>query len=170
MNVFEFAMKMEVDGKAYYEQMAAATSQPGLRSIFTQLAEDEQKHFETFVALNDGRSAKMAATSILDGIENVFSRLTEDASALGKELKDLDAYQHAMKLESDSFRFYEEIAEKEQDSKIKELLLQIAGEEHKHFNLIANLFNFINAPNEYLAWREFSNLDEFHQFGRDVDA
>lgn len=168
MNVFEFAMKMEVDGKAYYEQMAAATNQPGLRSIFMQLAEDEQKHFETFVALNDGRSAKMAATTILDGIENVFARLSENASAIEKGKKDLDAYRHAMKLEEDSFRFYEENAEKEQDTKVKELLLQIAGEEHKHFNLLANLFSFVNAPNEYLAWGEFSNLDEFHQFGRDV--
>jgi len=170
MNVFEFAMKMEVDGKAYYEQMAAATTLPGLRSVFTQLAADEQKHFETFVSLNDGRSAKMAATPILDGIENVFARFTQDASAIEKEKKDLGAYEHAMKLETDSFRFYEEIAEKEQNPKIKELLLQIAEEEHKHFNLLANLFNFINAPNEYLAWSEFSNLDEFHQFGRDVDA
>jgi hypothetical protein len=27
----------------------------------------------------------------------------------------------------------------------------------------------VNAPNQYLAWREFSNLDEFRNFGRDVD-
>jgi len=170
MNVFEFAMKMEIDGKDYYEKMAASTRQPGLKKIFTQLAEDEQKHFETFAALNAGKSPAMAATGILDTVDNVFQNLPRDGSALQGEAGDLEAYRHAMKLESDSFRFYEDAAAKESNAEIKALLLQIAGEEHKHFNTLANLFNFLNAPNQYLAWREFSNLDEFHQFGRDVDA
>jgi len=74
-----------------------------------------------------------------------------------------------MKLETDSFRLYEDAAAKEKDPGIKALLLKIAGEEHKHFNVLGNIFNFVNAPNQFLAWREFSNLDEFHQFGRDVD-
>jgi hypothetical protein len=29
---------------------------------------------------------------------------------------------------------------------------------------------FANAPNQYLAWGEFSNLEEFRQFGREVDG
>lgn len=32
-----------------------------------------------------------------------------------------------------------------------------------------NVFDFANAPSEYLAWGEFCNLEEFRQFGRDVD-
>ena len=49
------------------------------------------------------------------------------------------------------------------------VLLRIAEEEHEHFNILENVFNFVNAPNQYLAWGEFSNLDEFRNFGRDVD-
>jgi len=53
---------------------------------------------------------------------------------------------------------------------VRSLLLKIAGEEHKHFNILENIFHFVNAPNQYLAWGEFSNLDEFRQFGRQVDG
>ena len=74
-----------------------------------------------------------------------------------------------MKLEAESFRLYENAAGQESDANIKSLLLKIAAEEHKHFNILENLFNFINAPNQQLAWAEFSNLDEFRQFGRDLD-
>jgi len=83
---------------------------------------------------------------------------------------DIAAYRHAMKLEADSFRLYEEAAAKEQRAVVKELLLKIAEEEHKHFIVLENIYHFVNAPNQYLAWGEFSNLGEFRQFGRDVDS
>jgi len=171
MNVFDFAMKMETDGKAYYEKLARETSLSGLRGIFTQLAADEAKHYEIFAALKSGGQApSMRETTILEEVKNVFAGLSREATALQGAQADLAAYQQAMKLESDSFRLYEDAAAKEQNAGVKALLLQIAGEEHKHFNVLANIFQFVNAPNQYLAWREFSNLDEFHQFGRDVDA
>ena len=57
MNVFDFALKMEVDGKAYYEKLAKKTDQPGLKTIFTRLAEDEQKHYDIFQELKAGAKA-----------------------------------------------------------------------------------------------------------------
>ena len=45
MNVYDFALKMELDGKAYYQQLAGKTSLAGLKNIFLQLAADEQKHY-----------------------------------------------------------------------------------------------------------------------------
>jgi rubrerythrin len=74
-----------------------------------------------------------------------------------------------MKLEADGVRFYEDAARREEDAELKELLLRLAEEERRHFNVVENVYRYVNAPNEYLAWAEFSNLDEFHAFGRDVD-
>jgi rubrerythrin len=170
MNVFDFAMKMEVDGKAYYEKLAKKTDLAGLKTIFTRLAEDEQKHYDIFQELKAGAKAPaMPETTILNEAKNIFEELPKGAPALKDLAGDLEAYQHAMKLETDSFRLYEDAAAKEKDPGVKALLLKIAGEEHKHFNVLGNIFHFVNAPNQFLAWREFSNLDEFHQFGRDVD-
>src|SRR5512134_3072820 len=108
MNVFDFAMQMEVDGKAYYEKLAGQASLPGLRAIFARLAADEQKHFEIFRALRSGdRVPVMQDSTALADARNIFAELPkgEEGAAGGKD--DLEAYQHAMKLEADSFRLYE---------------------------------------------------------------
>lgn len=170
MNVFDFAIKMELDGKGFYEQLARGTKLVGLRNIFLQLAADERKHYEIFLALKGrGRPAAMEDTPALEQAKNVFEDLLARKETLGPVKGDLEAYLHAMKLEEESFRLYEGAAEKEKDRGVRELLLRIAGEEHKHFNILQNIYDFANAPSQYLAWGEFSNVAEFHQFGRDVD-
>lgn len=170
MNILDFAMQMEEDGKAYYEKMAGQTEHPGLKTIFKQLARDEQKHYEIFQALKaSGSTPEMQDTDIIEESKNVFQELPQEGQVLKGIEGDLAAYKHAMKIEADSFRLYEDAAAKEDDAATKKLLLKIAGEEHKHFNVLENVYQFVNAPNQYLAWREFSNLDEFRQFGRDVD-
>ena len=169
MNVYDFAMKMELDGKAYYEQLAAATKVTGLRNIFLGIAEDEQKHYEIFQALKNQEAPAMTESTALENARNVFEKLIAEKPVAGPTGDDLAGYRHAMKLEAESFRFYEEVAIHTPDPGIKQLLSRIAGEERKHFNILRNVFDFVNAPNQYLAWAEFSNLDEFRNFGRDVD-
>jgi len=170
MNVFDFAMEMEDNGYEYYTGLARATTLPGLKTIFTGLAEDEKKHLEIFRALKEGTPAPaMNGSAALDTAKNVFLLLPRGAERLQGLTDTLPAYKHAMQLEADSFRFYEEAAAKESDPEVKALLLKIAGEEHKHFNIIENIYHFVNAPNQHLEWGEFSNLGEFRQYGRDTD-
>ena len=162
MNVFDFAMKMEQDGKAYYEKLARQTSLPGLKTIFKRLAEDEQKHYEIFQELKtSGSVPAMQDSTIIAEAKNVFEQLSKEEEPL-KDLNEvLAAYQHAMKIESESSRFYEKAAGEEKNPAIQKLLARIADEEQKHFNVLENIYHFVNAPNQYLAWGEFSNLEEF---------
>ena len=171
MNVFDFAMEMEDAGHEYYLSLAREATLPGLRTIFTSLAEDEWKHCEIFRKLKAGSQAQpIPETGSLDTAQNVFSLLPRGDETL-KDMKGvLEAYTHAMKLEAKSFRFYEDAAAKESNAGVKSLLLQIAAEERKHFNILENIYNFVNAPNQHLEWGEFSNISEFRQFGRDADS
>lgn len=170
MNVFEFAKKMELDGKSYYEKLAAESPIPGLRTIFTRLAADEQKHYEIFQALQTERErgATMEDTEVLELAHNVFENLLSGGQ-ISSFQGDLEGYRHAMKLEAESVRLYEDAAGEESREEVKSLLLRIAEEEKKHFSILENIYDFANAPNQYLAWREFTNLGEFRQFGRDTD-
>ncbi|MBI5743626.1 MAG: ferritin family protein [Elusimicrobia bacterium] len=170
MNVFEFAIKMELAGQEFYEKLARGVPHAGLKSIFSQLAADEQKHYKIFSALKaQHREAAMADTPALEQAKTIFRDLLAQKDPAGPVKGDLEAYRYAIKLEADSFRLYEEAAAKEKDQGVKGLLLRIAGEEHKHFEILQNIYDFVNAPNQYLAWGEFSNLGEFRQFGRDTD-
>lgn len=64
---------------------------------------------------------------------------------------------------------FSEYVEKTESGKIKPMLQAITEEENWHLEDFQNVYDFINAPNQYLAASEFSNLDEFHNFGRSVD-
>jgi rubrerythrin len=161
MNVFDFAMQMEMDGKAHYEKLAAGTPVAGLNKIFIMLAADEQKHFETIQAMKSGGLDSIAGSTALDEARNVFQELMNDGGSLGGLKKDLDGYRHAMKIEADSVKLYEDMAKKENRENIVQLLLKIANEEKKHYNIIENLYDFVLAPENFLAWGEFSNLKEF---------
>ena len=170
MNVFDFAIKMELDGKAFYEKLAQGTNIAGLQTIFSRLAADEQKHYEIFLALKGQTQATaMEDTTVLELARNVFEELLGQKESLGPLKGDLEGYRFAMKVEADSYRLYEDAAQKERNQDVKSLLLRIADEEHKHFSILQNIHDFVNAPNQYLAWGEFSNIGEFRQFGRDVD-
>jgi len=160
MKVFDFAMKMELDGKAYYEGLATDAIDTGLKNIFSTLASDEQKHYEIILALKAGTKLKMDDSAVLETAKNLFEQMLPDKSLAGTLKKSLDGYQYARKIEADSIRFYEEMAKKEDDPEIVQLLLRIANEEKKHFNILDNLCDFVAAPESFLAWGEFSNLKE----------
>jgi rubrerythrin len=160
MNVFDFAMKMELQGKACYENLAASTQQMGLRTIFNGLAADEQKHYDLFRDLKEGKAWSMTDSKMLDQAKNVFSDLVRDKERLGELHEDLDAYRLALKLEADSVKLYEDMAKKEQDPDTVTLYLKLANEEKKHFNIVENICDFVMRPKYYLEWREFSNLHE----------
>lgn len=162
MKILEFAMKMEVDGKAYYEQLAKQTLQPGLETIFLNLAADEQKHYEIFQKLiNNRQDLAMQESTILATAQNIFVNLQkENSGGFTGEAESLAAYQHAMKLEADSVRLYEQAAAEETDPSRKALLLKIAAEERNHFNILENIFLFISAPDQYPAWAESGSRDD----------
>ncbi len=161
MNVFDFALEMELDGKAHYERLAEGTPVQGLKNIFTMLAADEQKHYETIQALKSGDYEAMADSAALDEAKNVFQVLLSEKTIIGGLRKDLDGYHYAMHVEADSVKLYEDMAKKESSAECVQLLLKIANEEKKHYNIMENLYDFVLAPQNYLAWAEFSNLKEF---------
>ena len=160
MNIFEFAMKMELDGKAYYEKLAAETAVAGLKTIFVNLAADEQKHYDTILAIKSGTSGAMADSTVLKETKNLFADLIGDKNIVGSLKRSLDGYDHARKIEADSVRFYEDAAGKENHPDTVKLLLRIANEEKEHYNIMDNLYDFTLAPQNFLAWGEFSNLKE----------
>ncbi|MCW8860516.1 MAG: ferritin family protein [Deltaproteobacteria bacterium] len=162
MNIYEYAMKMELDGKAFYEKLAAETESEGLRKIFSELADDEQKHYDIFRQLKEQESvSSMADSTALEGARSLFADLQVNQSEQHLLKSNLDAYQYAMKAEKESAKLYQDAADKEKDEAVKNLLQKMAVEERKHLHILENIFDFVNAPNQSLVWAEFSNLNEF---------
>ncbi|MFO7811976.1 MAG: ferritin family protein [Pelovirga sp.] len=171
MDIFDFAIKMETDAESYYRNLAEQTDIEGISNIFLDLAADEKKHFEIFKSMKERPGAAvMRDSEALSRAKNTFETLMQEKPEVSHLQGNLDAYRHAMKIEAEAARVYREALSHETSPEVKNLLQRVIEEEQKHYNIIENLYDFVNAPNEYLAWGEFSNLEEFRNFGRDTDA
>ena len=161
MNIFDCAIKMEEDARGHYEMLAKATTVPELKNIFTLLAGAEKEHYETLKKMRERVDPASAQFASLNDAACAFKKLL-DRRQLMEELKDdLDAYQHVVKEEGESIKFYEELAAKAENEETSKLLRMIAEEERRHLSIVENIYAFIEAPKTYLAWGEFSNLRDY---------
>ncbi len=165
MKILRFAQEIDQSALRFYEEMASRTNNPGVSTIFRMLAEDEAallKRHRARAARTDGYDA-----AALDKGVNVFEQLRRREDQLHVE-DDVAAYRLALDAERDVLRQYRSAAQAEKHPAVKKLLTAIARDEQQHVMELEGLYDFANAPNHYLAWGEFSNLGEFHNYGRDV--
>jgi rubrerythrin len=160
MNVFDFAIRMEEDGMKLYEKLAEEAHEPELKTIFNLLAAEERKHRNIFVAMKKGEDPSTAESIALENARTAFRKLMERKDPVEILQKDPDGYRHSIKAEEDFIRLYEDLAGKEQNGHVADLLRRIADEERRHLNIMENIFDFMESPRTFLAWGEFSNLNE----------
>lgn len=160
MDVFEFAMKIELEGKAWYEKQAETTQNPRLRSILLEMAQDEQEHYELFKRMKDegGFSGGTPSSDVLDKVKVFFEEMSiEEANAFPSA--EVEAWKQLRDNEGNAEKFYREKAAEATDEKTRAALEQIADEEHKHFQLIENMISFLTEPQGWLEnaeWRGMS--------------
>ena len=163
MSIFEFAMQMELDGKAYYEELAAKTEVPQLKKVLLEMASDEQKHYKLFKAMNEdegGAYDTEQATKIFASTSNVFEELKASGEqyTFGDDIR--DAWISARDVEKKAEAFYLQKADEVDDADQKQTLLAIAKEELKHWTVIDHVINFLDQPGTYLENAEWGDLGD----------
>lgn len=164
MSVYDFAMQMELDGKQYYTEQAAKTGLPELRDILLQLAQDEQRHYEIFRALKEGRQAEYVEkdrTTILRSVKNVFDTLKAQNKDFQFPPDARGVWVKAQEIEKKSEDFYREKADEVGDEDQKRILHKIADEERRHWITIEHVIQFLDRPHHWLEDAEWNNLEDF---------
>ncbi len=163
MNIFEFAMRMERDGKAFYEEKAARTTDAELKKMFTMLAEEEERHFKFFKRLRDGEIDQAVQeiprnSKTLSQAKNIFQELSQrkESTPFGEDL--VSAWTEAMWIEEKAERFYREKAEQETDETQKKLLHLIADEERTHIHMIDGILTYLKYPESFAGSAQFKNF------------
>jgi rubrerythrin len=161
MNIIEFAMKMESDGRAFYEKQAAASKTKEIREIFQYLAEEEQRHYLFFKSLADGDVE--VASKALDGgsikiTKNIFVQLIEEnkTKRFGDDVR--AAWTEALRIEERAVKMYSEETAKESDPERKRLLQRIADEERNHVYLCDNMLSFMADPQGFADSQDFASF------------
>ncbi len=164
MNVFEYAMKMETDGRQFYLDHAEKAATPELKRILLELADDELKHYNLFKALHDGQPAeykKAEKTTILTTVKNVFEAMKASNKDYRFPSDAGRAWQEALEVEKKSEAFYRQKANEVTHANEKTILNSVADEEHRHWVTLNNVIQFLGRPKNWLADAEWSNLEEY---------
>ncbi len=167
MDIIEFAMKMELDGKAYYEKLSSSTANKELKKILNELAEEENRHYEYFRRLKSdphdmSGGSDLRGSKTLDKARNIFEQLAALKREEPFEEDIVSAWTHALRNEEKSEAFYKEKAEKEPDEKRKKLLLKIADEENNHKHMVSGVIMYMKSPGTFIdsaQYKDFRSLE-----------
>ncbi|OHB54796.1 MAG: hypothetical protein A2Y12_04045 [Planctomycetes bacterium GWF2_42_9] len=124
--IFDFAIAKEVQANALYLALASKVDDPALKSVFTQLAEEELEH-----------KAKLELEEMKLGLV-VKQDATADDQAyaenvkLSQEINYTDVLNICIQKEREAFRLYVDLSWTVRQPLAREMLLQLAEEEAKH--------------------------------------
>ena len=160
MDIYKYAMQMEVDGRDFYLDMMKKTNNKGLKNILTMMADSEAKHYNVILDMQKNDKTEFSAdTEVLTNVKNVFMRMKEEKD-IDVDVSQAEFYEKALKTEADARKFYLERADEEEDSHRKEIFLNLAEEERKHCVLLENMIGFVSQPADWLENPEWYHLDE----------
>ncbi len=160
MDIFEFAMKFEKDGESYYREIAAKAGDKGLATIMNMLADEEEHHWQVLSEMKR-RTPSLPKTDILKNVKNVFEQNAGNKSYFNPDKAQVELYKHAQELEKQSEDFYRAKAAEVTEAAQKDILMRLAEEEHRHYFVLEHIIQFVSRPDNWLADREFTNLDKF---------
>jgi rubrerythrin len=160
MNIFDFAMEKEKFSEDYYRQLAAKSGDKGLATIFNMLADEEARHKKIVSDMKKDIAPDLAETKVLSDAKNVFTKMRESAQGFDFNISEIELYKKALKIEQQSRDFYLEKADEVAEAQ-KEIFLELADEEKKHYFLLENIIDFVSRPEKWLENAEFYHLEEY---------
>jgi rubrerythrin len=161
MDIFDFALQMELDGEKYYRDLAEKVNHDDLKKVLEGLAEDEQRHYK-IIQLAQSQTFNHIADSSLSSIPNVFSRNKDKAFVpeddLIAKLKDeqSDVYRAALLKEEESVALYKKLQEDSKQPEAKRIFEKLMQEEEKHVEVIENIIEMLNHVNDWVEAAEFN--------------
>lgn len=161
VDIYAYAMQMELDGINYYHHEMSRTFHPGFQRILQLLINQERKHYDIFLSLkHDNKPIEISAFPVKE-VRNIFQQLCKSRDEPDFSLPEVELYRKALEIEQKSVDFYREMIEKVENPEVKAQIQQIADEEEKHVILVTELVAFINRPNEWVEHAMFGLREEY---------
>ena len=162
MNIFDFALKMELDGEQFYLQQAAKVTYEDLKVVLLGLAEDEQRHYKIVQRLRQQETGYIEPDPAISAARNVFviagdkPFIPRDQDSIAKwKDEQRDVYQAALRKEEESVRLYKQLQETVESPAERDILKKLAQEEERHAEVLGNIVEMINRFHEWVESAEF---------------
>lgn len=126
--VVTFAIRKEAEAENLYTTYAQKVKDPGAKTMFGELASEEQKHREIL----EGVKKKDVSEYELKAIPDLKISDFIDDQKFSPDMDFASALRLAIKREEHAFKMYNHMAEGTDDPEIKRLFSVLAQEESKH--------------------------------------
>ncbi len=159
MNIFDCAIKIEEDTKKYYEGLETESRSPEMKHLFSVLAASEDEHRDTLVWLKSVAPIKAQ----IDGLDASVCRFRPPLTQreLLEEVEDdPDLYKFTVREEEQEISWLEGLSATAADEATAVSLRMLADAERQRLTMVENIYDFFEAPRNYLAWAEFGNRQE----------
>jgi len=159
VDILEYAMQVEKEGEAHYRELAERSNNPGMKKILTELADSEVEHYNVFKAIKENSNIPGIDEAILPNVKNIFSGMKADKT-LEVDADEIELYRNVQRHEKKSQEFYRQKADEVDTPALKEMLLKIAAEEGKHYQVLGGLIDFLSSPAQWLEDAEWHHITD----------
>lgn len=149
----KIAIEIEKNGREFYEGMLEETEDQEIREVFSDLANQEVKHRETFeemlgdVEMEEGPDLN---SLLYGGLEDSYLNALADSKVFTPANDNINEARSAnsrdellsiaISLEKDTILYYYEILQNAKNSEDQDLIMDVINEEKSHVKRLAGLF------------------------------
>ncbi len=161
LDVAREAIKLEINGRSFFEHAAEVTHNELGKKMFQKLARDEMGHLKTFAQLFASHIGNEDWKKHVEEEEKHKSSVIEELKArVEKQEKEeraseLEAIRIGMELERKSIAFFEKSAKESTDLKAQDIFNKICDEERLHYDLLQAQYDSITNSGFWFDIAEF---------------
>jgi rubrerythrin len=153
------AIKLEINGQAFFNQAAEITRNELGKKMFVHLAKEEVKHLEAFSRLfssviKSDEWKKQVEREQLKGPSAVIEELAQRMKRAEGQ-SEIEALRIGMELETKAAEFFTRSASGMDDAEAKEIFEKIADEERFHYDLLLAQHDSVTGSGFWLDSSEF---------------
>ena len=158
MDVFEYAVKAEIESEKIYRDLVEKSNDKGIKAVFTLLADMEKEHIRIFSELKNGNLVTVTSEKYFQKLEAVLKHIRTKNENIKEDTSHLDIYQIALSAEIEASEFYQLKAEETDDPQLKAALRSIAAEERRHSMALDELIEFLSLDDIYIEDGDWSSM------------
>ena len=162
----ELALKMEADGKKYYQEASEASSNKAGKTLFAILAEEEDDHARRFTEiynqLKKENTWPKGCQKVVpkQEIRTIFAEALEEMSTDDVKFEtEMKAVEAARKMEDDSIDLYTRLAFQAKSETERSFFDAIIAEEREHSLALNDYAEYLQDPAGWFEVKERHSLD-----------
>jgi rubrerythrin len=166
MEPLEIAIKMEIEGKEFYQEASRKTSDKLGKDLFSQLAEEEDLHAAT--AREIQKSLKLGDHSLESELsfdqgrklKSIFAKAKSELAPKRKVASsELKAIRLALDMEEKSRKFYEDQSSSAKTDFERRFFTALKQEEQGHYLSLVDYREYLIDPTSWFTKSEHISLD-----------